>query len=342
MRRFLVFVCVLLVISCGKSPSESIMMVSGETMGTTYSVKYVVSQAEIAPLSTKIKSDIDIKLDKINQLMSTYIVESELSNINRAPANQSIPISSETAFVISKAIDLYSLSNGKLDITIGPLVNLWGFGPEATPIVLPDESQLANLRTYVGIDKFKLTGNSLVKLNKNVYIDLSTIAKGYAVDVVVQHMRDLGFKSFMVEIGGELYVQGSKPNQKPWLIAIEKPVSNERALQKIIAVENVGIASSGDYRNYFEKEGIRYSHLIDPTTGYPIQHNLVAVTVLAESAMMADGLATALNVMGKDEGLALADSNDIAALFITKEGDDYVEYASRTFYRKIKEVVSDN
>ena len=327
----------LMLSACGRTDSD-ITALSGKTMGTTYNIKYVNSEATEKVDAEMLQSEIDQRLLEINQLMSTYIPDSELSLLNKAPANVPFAISAETIEVIREALRLARLSDGALDITVGPLVNLWGFGPDQKPEVVPSAEQVSSVRASIGIDKFELLDNSLVKFNDSVYIDLSTIAKGYAVDELAEILESYNIINYLVEIGGEMRVAGTKQDNKDWLVAIEKPVSTQRAVQRIITIGDNAIASSGDYRNYFEEDGVRFSHLIDPKTSYPIQHNLVAVSVIAPSAIEADGLATALIVMGADKGKELAESQGIAALFITKEGTEFVEYRSTSFERQVKVV----
>lgn len=306
-------------------------------MGTTYTVKYLSDRNEgILQQQQQITSELDEKLVHINQLMSTYIPSSELSRFNQSTANTPFKISNETAFVIEEAIRLNQLSHGMLDITVGPLVNLWGFGPNAKPEVLPSAEELAEISDYVGIDKFSLNENILIKHHDKVYVDLSTIAKGYAVDQLALLLEENNIHNYLVEIGGEMRLKGTKANKQDWLVAIEKPTVNERQVQSIINIGDNAIASSGDYRNYYEESGRRYSHLIDPTTGFPIQHNLVSVSVVSSSSITADGLATALIVLGKDRGFEVAEKNNIAALFITKEGEDFVEYSTSEYNEQVK------
>lgn len=316
---------------CAKH-QDTIVTINGNTMGTTYSIKYAVDEGTENKISADdLKEYIEQRLKEINQLMSTYIPDSELSIINRSPANIALKLSPETEYVIAKAIELNELSSGKLDITVGPLVNLWGFGPTKRPEKTPTKEEVEAVRDYVGIDKFVIDDNKLIKLHDKVYIDLSTIAKGYGVDAIAKVLESLGVFDYLVEIGGEMKLSGLKPNQQAWVVAIEKPVSNERAIQRIINVGNNAIATSGDYRNYFEQDGIRYSHLIDPDTALPIQHKLVSVTVVADTALLADGLATALIVLGEEKGQELAERENIKALFIVKEGNEFVEYESNAF-----------
>jgi len=333
--KFLLPLLLLFVVSCApKQPTE--IAISGETMGTTYTIKVV--QPPEGPIDVKaLQGAIDDALIQVNALMSTYDPNSELSRLNKTTAGEPFPISQQTEYVLREAIRLHSLSGGSLDVTVGPLVNLWGFGPDKRAEVIPTQSQLLEIEDYVGIDKFELNLGVVTKLHSKLYIDLSTIAKGYGVDVVADIIHKNKIKDYLVEIGGEMRVAGKKANGNDWRIAIERPITHERAVQKIISIGNNAVATSGDYRNYFEQDGVRYSHLIEPTTGYPITHNLVSVTVVHASSMTADGLATALNVMGAEQAKALAISDDLAVFMIMKEGDDFIEYASPAFVRDIKQ-----
>lgn len=327
MKNFIIILVVLLA-GCAK-PQEQVITLTGNTMGTTYSVKYVDFPGETAVVDPiLLKQIIDSRLIEINKLMSTYIPDSELSVINNSAANKSLIVSDDTLYVINKAIELNKISSGKLDITVGPLVNLWGFGPTKRPERIPSKDELVAVSEYIGIDKFQLNGNQLTKLHEDVYIDLSTIAKGYGVDEIAEILIEQNLTNYLVEIGGEMRLAGKKPGERDWSIAIEKPVSDKRAIQRILSIGDNSVATSGDYRNYFEKDGIRYSHLIDPTTRFPIQHKLVSVTVIAEKSIMADGLATALIVLGEEKGLELANQENIAALFIVKQGNEFIEIES--------------
>lgn len=331
--KILLSLFLLFVVSCSQKQAIEIA-ISGKTMGTTYNIKVVQAvdeQIDVAAL----QAEIDDALIQVNALMSTYDPDSELSQLNRTEAGQAFPISEQTEFVLQEAIRLYKVSEGTLDITVGPLVNLWGFGPDKRPEVIPTQSQLDEIRDCVGIDKFQLQAGVVTKLHSKLYIDLSTIAKGYGVDVVADIIEQNQINNYLVEIGGEMRVAGNKANGADWRIAIEKPIIGERAVQKIISIGDNAIATSGDYRNYYEQDGIRYSHLIEPNTGKPIAHNLVSVTVVHPSSMTADGLATALNVMGAERAKALTVKNNLAVFMIVKEGDEFVEYASPAFTQDI-------
>lgn len=315
------------IVGCAQE-SKQVAHLHGETMGTTYNVKYVVDErGQIEGL----QQAIDERLVHINKLMSTYDPTSELSRFNQSRFTTAYELSDETAKVVKEAVRLGKLSNGVLDVTVGPLVNMWGFGPNKRPEKVPTAEQITEVREYVGLDKLALNGNNLTKAHPMLYVDLSTIAKGYGVDEVAAIMDANNITNYLVEIGGEMRVTGERGNGEPWLIAIEKPVTMERAVQKIVSIGTNAIATSGDYRNYYEVDGKRYSHLINPRTGQPITHNLVSVTVVHPSSMTADGLATAFNVMGWDGAITLAEQEGLAVFLIKRTEDGFEEYASPHF-----------
>ena len=316
-----------LVVACGPATIPETHL-TGPTMGTTYNVKYV-STNDISAEQLQLK--IDAVLVEVNQLMSTYIKDSELSRFNQWQSTERFQLSAQTLLVMQEAKRLGKLSDGLLDVTVGPLVNLWGFGPQARPEKVPTQAQIELAKLHIGLDKLLLGDNWAQKVDPLLYVDLSTIAKGYGVDRVAEVLEQQKISDYLVEIGGEMRLSGKKANGLDWRVAIEKPVSSERAVERIISVGNNAIATSGDYRNYFEENGTRYSHLIDPMTGKPIKHNLVSVTVVHPSSMTADGLATALNIMGKDKALQLAETEQLAVLLITKEADGFKEYTSSKF-----------
>lgn len=297
-------------------------------MGTTYNVKFVSVDAVD---KLELTQQIEQSLININLLMSTYIQDSELSRFNQWNSVKPFPMSATTLKVLNEAKRLSDMSEGMLDVTVGPLVNLWGFGPQSQPVKIPTEALINMTRKLVGIDKLTVGSSWASKTEPALYVDLSTIAKGYAVDQLAELLGTHEITNYLVEIGGEMRLSGVKASGTPWKIAIEKPETEQRAVQKIISIGTNAVATSGDYRNYYESDGVRYSHLINPNTGYPISHNLVSVTVVHPSSMTADGLATALNVMGKEKALALAETFNIAVLLITKEKDGFTEYTSAKF-----------
>jgi thiamine biosynthesis lipoprotein len=327
-HHFLLFYIAFIVLSACSVPEPDEVHLSGPTMGTTYNIKFVASKT----LETDaLQREVNALLLNINRLMSTYIVDSELSRFNQLRSTEKFPMSTETLYVLGEAKRLGELSDGVLDVTIGPLINLWGFGPQSRPETIPSAQSISKAKSISGLDKLLLGDSWARKTEPELYVDLSTIAKGYGVDRVAELLERYHLRNYLVEIGGEMRVSGNKVSDQPWRIAVEKPVSTERAVQKVISIGDNAIATSGDYRIYYEEHGVRYSHLINPHTGYPIKHNLVSVTVVHSSSMTADGLATALNVMGKEKAILLAGRNKLAVLLISKENGEFIEYTTPEF-----------
>ncbi|WP_339388734.1 FAD:protein FMN transferase [Vibrio caribbeanicus] len=333
MKKWLVVFASLFIISGCDKPVEQIHLY-GPTMGTTYNVKYLPQKD--APSREQFQREIDRLLEEVNDQMSTYRKDSELSRFNQSRSSDRFTVSIQTATVVKEAIRLNALTMGALDVTVGPLVNLWGFGPEARPEVVPSDTELAERKAMTGIEHLKVEGNSLQKDLPNLYVDLSTIAKGWGVDVVADYIQSQGIKNYMVEVGGEIRLKGHNREGIPWRIAIEKPDVNQRAVQEIIEPGNMAMATSGDYRNYFEREGIRYSHIIDPRTGRPIHNKVVSVTVLDKSCMTADGLATGLMVLGEEKGMQVAEKENIPVLMIVKTDDGFKEFTSSAYAAYVK------
>ncbi|WP_186367154.1 FAD:protein FMN transferase [Yersinia vastinensis] len=327
MHWFMAVVGVLLLTGCG--PEQ--INLEGKTMGTTYSIKYVSDSS--APSPEKLQQEIDRELEQVNDQMSTYRPHSELSLFNKSQAvDTPFPVSAATAKVVREAIRINRLTDGALDVTVGPLVNLWGFGPQGRPNVVPTDAEIAKRQEWVGIDKLAVKRGALVKRIPELYVDLSAIAKGYGVDVVAEYLETQNINNYMVDIGGEVRTRGNNGENKPWRIAIEKPVAGSaQSAQEIIEPGRMAIATSGDYRNYFEQEGVRYSHTIDPETGRPINHRLVSITVLDPSCMTADGLSTGLGVLGPERGMALANLLGIPVLMIVKTDKGFEEHHSESF-----------
>lgn len=325
----LLFAATLLLAACGGPEQKNLQ---GQTMGTYYSVKFVTDSSE--PSSEAIQAEIDKRLEEVNDQMSTYRPGSELSRFNQSnEVNVPFPVSAATAKVVSKAIEINKLTDGGLDVTVGPLVNLWGFGPEGRVTKAPTDEELEKRRAWVGIDKLAVQDNNLIKTIPELYVDLSSIAKGYGVDVVAEYLESININDYMVDIGGEVRTKGKNGKDTPWRIAIEKPATDgvSQTAQEIIEPGDLSIATSGDYRNYFEQNGVHFSHTIDPKTGKPISHNLVSITVLADDCMSADGLSTGLNVMGPEAGLALAEKMNIPVFMIVKTDKGFEERYTKAF-----------
>ncbi len=311
--------------------------ISGPTMGTEYHISWISQQSSQQALIKEkkdIKQIIDAQLVSINKSMSTYDSASELSLLNQNHNHEWQTISADLYRVLMMSKQVNTQSIGAFDVTVGPLVNLWGFGPEASLDEVPEAESIKRLLAEIGSEAISLRQRDEsfeIKLIAERYIDLSAIAKGYAVDVLGRSLQQRGIKNYLVEVGGELIANGRKIADKPWRIAIEAPNDDGRSAQIIMPLLNMGIATSGDYRNYFEQDGKRFSHTIDGRTGYPVKHNLASVSVLHESVAMADAWATALTVMGAKTGLELAEKHELAAYFIVRTEKGFEQHRSRQF-----------
>jgi thiamine biosynthesis lipoprotein len=307
------------------------LSLGGLTMGTTYSIK--INEPDLQIATEKINSDMIDILTDVNNKMSTYLNDSELSLINQNSSHEWIPLSDDLHFVINEAISVSMLTEGNFDITVGPLVNLWGFGPSTQTQHIPAASDISDALSRTGFQNINLRSalTAIQKVKSNIYIDLSGIAKGYAVDKLAEYLERQNINNYMVEIGGEIRAKGINEAHFSWRIGIETPVTEQRSVQRIIKLENIAMATSGDYRNYFEQDGNRYSHTIDPHTGRPITHDLVSVTVLHKSATRADALATGFLVMGKESGFSLALQEDLPVLFIERTEDGFTESYTDAF-----------
>lgn len=331
MRFFLTSViCLVSLASCGTEQPAELHEFTGPTMGTSWSVKI---NAETLPLPRQqLKPQLDAILNRVNMAMSTYLPESELSRINVADSAERVPVSRSLMEVLQAAQEISRLTQGAFDVTIGPLVNLWGFGPEQDFTVPVEEQSNRSLR-LVGYEKLRLNAaaSTLKKAHGGVSIDLSAIAKGYGVDELAGYLEQLQLDNYLVEIGGEIRARGVNHKNIPWQIGIEQPVAGHRRAGQIIRLDNMAMATSGDYRNYFEQGGTRYSHTIDPRTGRPVSHGLASVTVLHPLATLADAWATGLLVLGPDEGYATALKNGLAAYFIVRTDTGFEEQSTPAF-----------
>jgi thiamine biosynthesis lipoprotein len=294
----------------------------GTSMGTVYAVK--VADADVSPEARgAIERAIEDRLDRVDRLMSTYREDSELSRFNRLAANVSFAVSPETLEVFRVAREVSDLSGGAFDISVGPLVAAWGFGATDRVPAPPSEAELAALRPHVGFERIAIDAGAgtLAKTHAGVVCDLSAVAKGYAVDLVAAALGNLGHDDFLVEVGGEVRASGFRLDGAAWRVAIERPDSELRGIHEVVPLRDIALATSGDYRNYYEVDGRRISHTIDPRTARPIEHALASVSVLHRDAVHADALATALNVLGPDAGYALAEREGLAAYFIVRGQD---------------------
>ena len=306
-------------------------------MGTQYHISWVSTNAGSTNLeleSQSIQLGVDELLVNINKSMSTYDKSSELSVINQTFNSDWQDVSVDLYRVLMMAMQVNVQSLGAFDVTVGPLVNAWGFGPIKSTDIAPEDQVVQAALQQVGAGAINLRQRDesyQLKLKHSRYIDLSAIAKGYAVDVLGRYLQKQGIDNYLVEIGGEIITHGTKPGGQSWRVAIEAPNDEGRSAQLVLPLDNLGLATSGDYRNFFQQDGRRYSHTLDSRTGYPVQHGLASVSVLHSSVAMADAWATALTVLGTKEGLRLANEYDLAAFFIQRTESGFEQYSSRQF-----------
>lgn len=301
----------------------------GETMGTTYRVTVPTLRGS----GTSLKVRVDALLLGINAQMSTYQADSELSRLN-ANANRDWLMVSAELFTVLKAAQAVSVAtDGAFDITVGPLVNLWGFGPQVQRAAPPAVEALAAARARVGYRQLELADGPprVRKARADLLLDLSAIAKGYAVDQVAALVESAGLHDYLVDIGGEMRARGRNAQGAPWQVGVASPVANQDEAERVFSLTDSGLATSGDYRNFFDYHGRRYSHEIDPATGEPLQNDVASVTVLHPSCMLADAYATALMVMGAPRGVALASRLHFQALFLVRNAGGFAPHATPNF-----------
>jgi thiamine biosynthesis lipoprotein len=329
-----IFVGALFVVVFLRQPAESSReqwSLNGHAIGTTFTVKLVLpdgphgTRAEVAAAIRRI-------LDEVDRSMSTYRTDSEISRFNDF-GTESFEASRSLLVVMEEALRVAELTGGAFDVTVGPLVDAWGFGPE-TPSKPPDAAAIDRLLEENGFRRVVVdpVNGTLRKDRAALRCDLSAIAKGFAVDRVAEGMGALGFDDFMVEIGGEVRAAGRNAHEEAWRIGVEKPQLVRGGVWNVVALANAAMATSGDYRNYYERDGVRISHLIDPRTGRPITHTLASVSVVHSSCMTADALATAISILGPDEGRELVEREHIAALFLIRNTDGgFDQWSSRAW-----------
>jgi len=318
------FCCLVVAVLGGCARLEAPVRLGGATMGTTWSVTYVAGSSGAEP--AQLQRDIEERLAAVNASMSTYDPDSAISRFNAWPVGE--PFRPDAAFVevLETALTIGGQTGGAYDVTVGPLVELWGFGPSTRGYRtdVPDRTKVEAARRLVGQSGLSLDDEGALRKHSALALDFSSLAKGYAVDQIAALLQLQGVRRYLVEVGGEMALSGLSPRGNPWQIAIEQPETGERSVAAALSVSDIAIATSGDYRNYFVYEGKRYSHTIDPRTGYPVDHELVSVTVLHASAMVADAWATALTVLGLEQAMALAQEYALAVYCIAQRNGKFV------------------
>lgn len=319
-----------LLVGCGMKKE---VLISGRTMGTFYHIKVIARYFEnLAGL----RESIEKRLEEINQSMSTYRPDSEISRFNKMPETETMAVSADFRAVLKTAEKIYALSGGAWDGTIKPLVNLWGFGNARPVKTAPDKTEIEKQLKNIGFSNIRvLDSGRLGKQTRGITLDLASIAKGYGVDAIAAVVRQKGYRDFLVEIGGEVVAAGVRKDGRPWVVGINKPTAEAavNAVYRAVSLANGAMATSGDYRNFFELDGVRYSHVVDPRTGYPVSNRVASVSVVAPDCTLADGLATALMVMGPEKGIRLVNRlQSVECLIIVQAQDgQFIDYTSAGF-----------
>ncbi|MEK1904940.1 MAG: FAD:protein FMN transferase [Pseudomonas sp.] len=318
--------------ACG-APVEEF---GGPTMGSHYSLKYVAGAATPAP--SEVRGAVEGILAEVDRQMSTWRPDSAVSRFNQLPADSCQVMPTPVLELVRFGEQLSRASSGAFDLTLQPLLDLWGFGPQSRGTQVPSAAQIAVVRANTGYQHLRIEGERLCK-GAAVQLDLDSIAAGYAVDRIGARLGELGIASYLLNVTGELKVMGRKPDGSSWQVALEVPRDDRQVAQQVLALDGQGVSTSGDYRNYFEQDGQRYSHTFDPHTGAPVHHDLAAVTVIDPSALRADGLSTLLMVLGPERGFAYAEQAGIAALFVSRSQGGFDTRATSVFSRQFAAAV---
>ncbi|MHC8325950.1 FAD:protein FMN transferase [Pseudomonas sp. LB1P83] len=313
---------------CGNS--DSMESFGGPTMGSTYSIKYV-HHADL-PTPKDVQVQVEKILADIDQQMSTYRSDSDIERFNDLPAHRCQKMPASILKLVRVGEQLSEQSEGSYDLTVEPLLNLWGFGPQGREEKVPAAQALAEVRQRVGYQHLRIDRDQLCK-DAAVEVDFNSIAAGYAVDTIAGKLEALGIHNYLAEVTGELKAAGKKLDGSAWKIALEEPRDDQQVAQKIITVDGYGVSTSGDYRNYFQQDGKRYSHTFDARTGAPVSHTLASVTVINPSALMADGLSTLLLILGPERGWDYAEKHDIGAFFVIRADTGFVTRTNQAFER---------
>ncbi len=321
---------------------SSYLVIDGFAQGTTYHIIYI-PDLSIDFLLHKdeflFQDEIDSLLRRIDESLSLYHPESIITRINR---NDSLVIADELfETVFRKAVEVSAITDGAFDITVGPVVNAWGFGPGERERV--DSAMIDSLLQYVGMEKVSMVGDRVVKSLDGVLLDLNAIAQGYSVDLLARFFENRGIDRYLVELGGEVSASGLKNAREQWKIGVDKPIDNNlipgRELQVIVSLYNRSLATSGNYRKFYVENGVKYSHTIDPATGYPVTHNLLSATIVANDCMTADAFATACMVMGLEKSIDMISQLDELDAFFIYSGNDgaFETWATEGFLEMIEE-----
>jgi FAD:protein FMN transferase len=324
------FLCVVLA-GCQKRELREYAQFTGNTMGTHYNITLVANEGESLKVDSEaLQNAIDAEFRYLNEVFSTYIHDSELMQLSRSEIGEWQSVSEPLMKVLKLSQDVSRRSGGAFDITIMPLVNLWGFGPDPEPEQIPSAEKVEALLTRIGYQNLELRDGQARRL-ADIALDMGGVAKGYGVDWMVTFLEKQGFENILVEVGGDLAVLGESPRGDAWRLAIEQPSMLRGEARLVVPLANQGLVTSGEYRNYYELDGERFSHTIDPATGYPVRHKLVSVSVIADTAAEADAWATAISALGEERGMALAEQEQLPVYMILIEDEGFSDRHSSAF-----------
>ena len=318
MKKILIVLVIISFAACSNQKESSLITIEGEAQGTTYHIAYINSKGQ------NFQRSIDSLLIEIDKSLSTYHKTSIITRFNQADSMVVVDKMFTDVFNLSKQV--YQESEGAFNPTVAHLVNAWGFGFKN--LENTDSSTIDSLLDFVDFDAITVVNNNVIKTNKNLMLDFNAIAQGYSVDVIANFLADQGIENYMVEIGGEVKVRGKNDKNKLWRIGIDKPVENdsERTLEAIVNLDNQALATSGNYRKFYEKDGVKYSHTLNPKTGYPVRHSLLSATVITDNCAIADAYATVFMVVGLDKAKEiLAKNKKIKAILIFENENKELE-----------------
>jgi thiamine biosynthesis lipoprotein len=331
MRNLILAAFLILCFSCNQKSKSDYITFGGFTQGTTYNITYESKD------SLNFQAEIDHLLAEFDTSLSTY---NRLSLISKINENETTITDSYFREVYQKAEEVYKASNGAFDITVAPLVNAWGFGFKNKEEIT--YAKIDSILQFVGFNKVCLKDSFIIKSDPRLMLDVNAIAQGYSVDIVAQYLEEKGVQNYLVEIGGEVKTKGFNKKGNDWRIGIDKPIDNNNVpgenLQAIVKLSNKSLATSGNYRKFYERDGIKYSHTIDPKTGYPVTHSLLSTTVVAKDCITADAYATAFMVLGLEKAFKLVESlPDIEAIFIYNDSNGVFKIKYTPYMQEITE-----
>ncbi|WP_313626360.1 FAD:protein FMN transferase ApbE [Kosakonia sp.] len=327
-----VVAALLLLSGCDTGSKAQPTVLEGKTMGTFWRVSVV----DISPQQAQsLRQKIQTQLDADDHLMSTWKDDSALMRFNHSTSTAPWPVSAAMADIVTTSLRVGEKTEGAMDITVGPLVNLWGFGPDKQPVKTPGQAQIDAAKAHTGLAHLTVINRAgeqfLQKDLPDLFVDLSTVGEGYAADHLARLMEQEGIARYLVSVGGALASRGMNAQGQPWRVAIQKPTDRENVAQAVVDINGHGISTSGSYRNYYELDGKRISHIIDPRSGRPIQHALVSVTVIAPTALEADAWDTGLMVLGTEQAKEVVTREGLAVFMIIKDGDGFRTWMSPQF-----------